>query len=339
MRCYTVDGTGLEGLKLVNRQPAGSLPPGHVRVDVHAISLNYRDLLVAGGQYGGVQEPAIIAASDMSGVVTELGPAVSDLSVGDRVLNAPIPGWLAGELRRDRSRTLIGGQGVDGVLAEQIVFPSASLVTIPEHLSFEEGATLTVAGLTAWAAVVTHGQTQPGQWVLIHGTGGVAIFAAQIASILGARIIQTTSSSEKALQLKNTLGVHHTLDYGDEDWPRQAQDLTGGCGVDVVVETAGGCSLQRSIQACGFGARIGMIGVLDSLESCINVFSLIMRQISVHGIYVASVAELRALAVAVAANELVPVIDRVFAFEDARAAYDHLKSQQHFGKVVIRVRD
>ena len=336
MRCYTVDGRGLENLQMVERPAARPPGCGEVLVDVHAVTLNYRDLLVASGQYGGVQNPPIIAASDMSGVVAALGPGVTGFRVGDRVLNAPLRDWPAGPLRREWSKTFVGGQGVDGVLAEQVVYPAASLVSVPTHLTFEQAASLTVAGLTAWAAIVTHGQTQPGEWVLVHGTGGVAIFAAQIAKLMGARVIQTTSNAQKAARLKQELSVDETLDYRDADWPQQVRKITGKRGVDVVVELAGGDSLARSIQACGYGGRVGVIGVLDGVDSALNVFSLIMHQVTLRGIYMESAAELRCLANAVEATGLTPVIDRVFAMDEAMSAYQYLASQEHFGKIAIR---
>jgi NADPH:quinone reductase-like Zn-dependent oxidoreductase len=337
MRCWTVDGTGLSGLRLENRA-APTLASNEVLVDVSAVSLNYRDLLVAKGEYGGTQDPPIVAASDMAGVVTQVGPDVTDFVVGDRVLNAPCKCWPAGTLNRDWSRTLVGGQGVDGVLAEQITYPAVSLVKVPAHLSFEEACTLTVAGLTAWAAVVTHGKTRPGEWVLIHGTGGVSLFAVQLAKTLGARVIVSTSSETKARQITEKLGVDRTIDYRREDWPRTVMEITGRKGVDVVVETGGGATLARTLQACGYGARVGMVGVLDGLESTINVFAVIMHQVTLRGIYMESAAELRSLVDAVETAELRAWVDRVFPFESAPEAYDYLRSQKHMGKVVIQVR-
>lgn len=339
MRCYTTDGRGLASLKMANRPTPGPLGQGEVRINVHAVALNYRDLLVAGGQYGGVQDPPIIAASDLSGVVEELGPGASEFQVGDHVVNAPVRDWSAGTLRRSWSRTFVGGQGVDGVLAEEVVYPESALVRAPKNNSHPQAATLVVAGLTAWAAIVTHGRTQPGEWVLIHGTGGVAIFAAQIAKLLDAHVVQTTSDEEKASRLRDEFGVEATLNYREEKWPQEVRRLTAGRGVDVVVELAGGESLSRSIDACNYGARVGVIGVLDGLESTINVFSLIMRQVALRGIYVESAAELSRFTAAVESGLLCPVVDRVFPMEDARAAYEYLESQKHFGKVVIQVRD
>ncbi|REJ68110.1 MAG: NAD(P)-dependent alcohol dehydrogenase [Planctomycetota bacterium] len=337
MRCYTVNGQGLDQLTLAERSDPKP-GPREVVVDVHAVSLNYRDLMVADGRYGGPQDPAIIATSDMAGVVAEIGPEVSELQVGDRVLNAPFRHWPAGTLRRDWSKTFVGGQGLDGMLAEQVVYPADALVAVPEHLSFAEAATLPVAGLTAWAAVVTHGQTQPGEWVLIHGTGGVAIFAMQLGQLIGARSIVTTSSPSKADRVRSEYGVAATVDYCEPDWPRQVREITGGAGVDVVVEVAGGESLSGSMAAAAYGARIALIGVLAGSEAKIDVFSALMRQITVRGIYMESTEELRRFAAASSASGLRPVVDRVFPFDAAREAYEHLASGGHLGKVCIQVR-
>ncbi|NIP85293.1 MAG: zinc-binding dehydrogenase, partial [Planctomycetales bacterium] len=291
---------------------------------------------VARGDYGGQQDPPIILSSDMAGVVSEVGPGVTDLQVGDRVLNAPLKQWPAGPLNRSWSKTFVGGQGVDGVLAERITYPAASLLKIPPHLDFEEGCTFTVAGLTAWAAVVTHGRARPGEWVLVHGTGGVSLFALQLAKLLGARVIVSTSSRDKARRLEEEQGVAHTIDYRDEDWPQTVRRITAGRGVDVVVETAGGATLARSIQACGYGARVAVIGVLDGLQADVNVFQIVMHQVQLRGIYMESAAELACLLRAVETARLRPVIDRVFDFGAAPQALAHLQSGQHLGKVVIR---
>jgi len=337
MKCYVVDGTGLDGLTLTERPDPGEPGPGEAVVDVHAVSLNYRDLMVADGRYGGRQSPPIVACSDMAGVVAAVGPGVTGLAAGDRVLNAPFRNWPAGTMRPEWVRTFVGGAGVDGVLAERLCYPAASLVKVPAHLDFAAGSTLTIAGLTAWAAVVTHGHARPGQWVLTHGTGGVSVWAAQIARTLGARVILTSHSEEKAALARDQLGVEHTLNYRDPDWPEQVRKLTGG-GVHVVVEVAGGESLGRSIRACTYGGRVAVIGLLDGGESHVSVRDFLSHQVTVRGIFMESAEQLRQFAAAVEAAALTPHVDRVFAFAEARSAYDHLAAGRHVGKVVIAVR-
>ena len=338
MDCYVVDGSGPACLRMVQRPPLPAPGPAEVLVDVHAVSLNHRDLMVADGRYGGPQNPPIIACSDMAGTVAEVGPGVRTFKAGDRVLNAPFRCWPAGTLRRDWSRTFVGGQGVDGVLAQQIVFPADALVPMPVHMTFEQGATLTVAGLTAWAAVVTHGRVQPGEWVLAHGTGGVGVFAAQLARLFHARVIFSTSNPEKGRLARERFGVEETVDYRDAQRPNQVRKITGGRGVDIVVETAGGQQLAGSIESCNYGARVGLIGVLGGAVCNFSAFSLLMHQVAIRGIYMESTQELHALALALEAGKVEPCVDRVFRFEDAQAAFDYLHSGRHLGKVVIQVR-
>lgn len=337
MKCYQTDGSGPESVVMAERPAPGAPGPGEVLIDVRAVSLNYRDLMVSDGRYGGLMDPPIVAASDLAGVVAAVGNGVSDVAVGDRVLNAPFRRWPAGTMRTEWIRTFVGGNGVDGVLAEQVVYPAESVVKVPAHCSFAEGSTLTIAGLTAWAAVVTHGRVQAGDWVLVHGTGGVSIFGAQLAGMMGARTILTTSSEEKAALVKERFGVAHTLDYRDPDWPDQVRALTNGHGADVVVEVAGGETLDRSLAACAYRGRVGVVGVLGGPRSSITVRNLLSRQVQVTGIFMESCQELRALAAAVEANRLRPCIDRFVPFEEAPAAYQALRSQTHIGKICIEV--
>lgn len=335
MRCYTVDGTGVEGLQLGEREVANP-GPGEVLVHVRAVSLNYRDLLVAKGRYGGESDAGIVPCSDFAGTVVATGPGVRDFAVGDRVLNHPFRAWPGGPLSPSAARTFVGGAGVDGVLCEQVVYPAAALVRVPPLLDFAEAATLSVAGLTAWAAVVTHGRARPGDWVLVQGTGGVSVFAAQLAHANGARVVLTTSSDAKQEWARDHLGVEATLDYTDDDWAQQVVEVTGG-GADVVVEVAGGDSLKQSVRAAALGGRVAVIGVLGGARSEVKVFDLISRTVELRGIFMESAHELRSLARAVETHDLRPVVDRRFPFEDAADAYRHLASGKHRGKVVIEL--
>lgn len=304
-------------------------------MDVRAVSLNYRDLMVADGRYGGEQNPPIVACSDMAGEVVEVGPDVTEVKAGDRVLNAPFRCWPAGTMNNKWVKTFVGGNGVDGVLAQQIIYPSAALVNVPEHLTFCEGATFTIAGLTAWAAVVTHGKAKPSDWVLVHGTGGVSIFALQIVRMVGARSILSTSSEAKAEIAKREFGVTEVIDYRQHGWSQRVVDITGGRGADVVVEVAGGRSLGLSIQSCAYGGRVSLVGVLDGVKSMINVRDLLRRQVTVRGILMESTEELRAVVYAYDVAKIRPHLSRVFSFNHTVQAYEYLRSQQHIGKVVI----
>jgi len=338
MKCYTIDGSGLDSLGATERPDLGEPGPGEVLVDVYAASLNYRDLLVADGRYSGPQDPPIIPCSDMAGVVAKVGEGVKEFRAGERVLNAPFRGWAGGPLRSEWARTGVGVAGVDGTLAEQILFPAATLARLPDHMSFSEGSTLTVAGLTAWAALATHGRIRAGEWALMHGTGGVSIFGAQIAKLLGARTIISTASKEKAEFVFEHFGVDAVIDYRDEAWPEHVRDVTDGAGAHVVVETAGGVTLAKSIEAAASGGRVNVIGVLDGAKTTLDIRRILMRQVTIRGIFMESAEELRALARALGAAEVHPHVDRVFPFDQAREAYDHLESQTHVGKVVVEVR-
>lgn len=339
MRGYTVDGTGLDSLTLTNRSDPSDPAPHEAQVDIHAVSLNYRDLMVADGRYGGVQETPILACSDFAGVVTRVGAQVRTVKEGDRVMGHPFLQWPGGTLRAEWSQHFLGGQGTDGCLVESINHPAEALVPIPPSYSMEEASCLPVAGLTAWSGLVTHGKIQAGQWVLLQGTGGVSLFGAQIAQAHGARTILLTSKSDRLREMQEQLGVEVILDYRSENWPKTVWSLTEKKGVDQVLEVAGGASLAKSVSVCATGAHIALIGVLDSGESGLQVFDCIKRQVSIRGTYMESCEELRKLARACETGGWKPVIDQVFPFEKAREAFEHLQNQGHMGKVVIRLAD
>lgn len=337
MKYYLVNGKGIDAISLSEKPSPANLADHEALVDAQAWSLNYRDLMVAKGQYQnkGQDSTPFVPLSDMAGVVKAVGKNVTELKAGDRVLNAPFRHYPAGNMRSSWARTFVGGMGVDGVLSEQVIYPADSLVKIPEHLDFKEAATFTIAGLTAWAAVVTHGKTMPGEWVLLQGTGGVSIFAAQLAKLMGARTIMTTSSQDKADYVKNTFGITATVDYRDAHWASQVKDITQGTGVDVVVDVVGGDTLAQSLHICNYGARVGVVGILSGNESNIQIRDLLSHQVQVRGIFMESTAELRALMRAVDVLKLKPAIDKVFNFLQAKDAYRYLESQKHIGKVVI----
>lgn len=335
MKCYELSGEGLENIKLVQRPAPSIINEYDVLIDVKACSLNYRDLMVAKGLYSPGTFPPFILLSDMAGVVKEVGSKVVDLKPGDRVLNAPFKCWPAGTLKESWANTFVGGRGVDGVLAEQIVYPVDALVKIPDHLDFIEASTFTIAGLTAWSAIVTHGKTSPGEWVLLQGTGGVSIFAAQLAQAMGAQIIMTSSNQEKAKFVKNKFGLHATVDYHDKNWHKQVKELTQGAGVDVVVDVAGGETLTQSLQICNYGARVAVVGVLSGTDSKLQIRDLLKHQVQIRGIFMESTEELRKLMKAVEYLKLKPHIDKTFHFDNALEAYRHLESQKHIGKIVI----
>ena len=337
MKHYLVDGKGIDTLTLSDKPSPTHLDDNEVLVDAQAWSLNYRDLMIAKGeyQYKSQNTAPFIPLSDMAGIVKAVGKNVTELKPGDRVLNAPFRHYPAGKLRSSWVRTFVGGLGVDGVLSEQVVYPADSLVKIPDHLDFMEAATFTIAGLTAWSALITHGKTLPGEWVLLQGTGGVSIFAAQLAKAMGAKTIMTTSSKEKAEFVKKTFGVFETVNYQDSNWTDQVKEITQGAGVDVIVDTAGGDVLAQSLRICNYGARVGVIGILSGPDSNIHIRDLLSHQVQIRGILMESTEELRALMRAVNVLKLKPAIDKAFPFMQAKEAYHYLASQKHIGKVVI----
>ena len=308
---------------------------GQVLVRLRAASLNYRDLMVASGRYGRGTAPAnLVPLSDGAGEVTEIGDDVSRVKIGDRVAGLFMQTWQGGEIAPEDPPSSLGG-AIDGVLAEYRVFDQHGLVALPAHLSFEEGATLPCAGVTAWNALFAGKPLTAGQSVLVLGTGGVSIFALQLAHAAGARVIATSSSDEKLARAKQ-LGASDGVNYQQHpEWHEQVLALTDGRGVDHVVEVGGAGTLPRSIEAARLGGNLHLIGVLTGGE--INPTPMMRKTLTVRGIYVGSRQMFEALNRSVALHRIKPVIDRVFDFADAKAAYHHLKGQTHVGKVVIKL--
>jgi NADPH:quinone reductase-like Zn-dependent oxidoreductase len=309
---------------------------GQVLVRMRAASLNYRDLMVAKGTYArGRVPPNLVPVSDGAGEVVELGPDATRVRVGDRVAGIFMQSWIAGEASDADAASALGGS-IDGVLAEYVLFEQQGLVQLPEHLSFEEGATLPCAAITAWNALFAGPPLTAGETVLALGTGGVSIFALQFAVIAGARVIATSSSDEKLRQARQ-LGAELGVNYRQTpEWQDAVLEATGGRGVDHTIEVGGSGTLQRSIAATRRGGEVALIGVLTGRNE-INPMGIMTRGVSVRGIYVGSRAMFEAMNRALYVQRLHPVIDRVFPFAEAKAAYRHLESQQHFGKVVIRI--
>lgn len=338
MRRYEIrEPKGIAGLELVERE-APRPGPGEVLVEMKAWSLNYRDLAMPRGGYPGndkvLRAPPLVPVSDGAGEVVAVGPGVRRLAVGDRVIGSFFQGWVGGEQTDEHRGTALGG-AIDGVLSEQVVMPEAGLVVAPPSLSFEEAATLPCAGLTAWAALTEAG-TRPGQNLLLLGTGGVSIFGLQLGKIMGARVIITSSSSQK-LERARRLGADEAINYVETpDWDARVLEMTGGVGVDHVLEVGGAGTLERSIRATRVGGTVSLIGVLTGTpEANPSPLGLMFRRQTLRGIYVGSRRQLEDLCRAVVVSRLTPVVDRSFRFEEAPAAYRYLKDGKHFGKVVI----
>jgi NADPH:quinone reductase-like Zn-dependent oxidoreductase len=336
LKCYELQGpNGIDGLALVDK-PVPEPRENEVLVRLKAATLNYRDLLTVKGGYGSRQKFPLVPVSDGAGVVERLGPGVQEFAAGDRVVGSFFESWIAGEPSEAKMRAALGGS-VDGVLAEYRIFPKHALVRTPEHLSDVEAAALPCAGLTAWSAVVKLGGIKPGQTVLTQGTGGVSLFALQFAKMCGARVIATSSSDAKIERLKQ-LGADFTLNYkATPDWGKKAREWSGH-GVDLVVEVGGVGTLNESIRAVRIGGTIAFIGVLAGPPPSNSRLPLmVMQQQRLQGVTVGSVEDLKAMADGIAANRMKPVIDKVFAFDQAKQAFAHMESGAHFGKVAIAI--
>ncbi len=308
---------------------------GQVLVRMRAASLNYRDLMVATGRYGSGTAPTdLVPLSDGAGEVAAIGADVTRVKVGDRVAGMFMQSWVGGPIEAADGASALGG-AIDGVLAEYVLFDQAGLVHLPEHLSFEEGATLPCAGVTAWNALFGGPRLTSGQSVLVLGTGGVSIFALQFAHAAGARVIGTSSSDEK-LERARALGAAEGVNYRQHpEWQHEVLRLTAGAGVDQVVEVGGAGTLPRSIASTRIGGHVALIGVLTGGE--INPTPVMRRSLMLRGIYVGSRQMFEAMNRTLGLHRIKPVIDRVYEFGAARDAYRHLQSQAHVGKVVIRI--
>lgn len=332
MIAYTiVSDKGIEAIERGNR-PEPTAGPGEVVVELRAASLNYRDLMVARGGYPRNNNRPVVAISDGAGTVHAVGQGVTVWKVGDRVAANFMRDWISGPATERALNSSLGG-GVDGVLAERFVTRAESLVRIPEHLDFAEASTLPCAALTAWNALVAAG-TRAGETVLVLGTGGVSIFGVQLARALGAVPIITSSSDAKLVRARE-YGAAHTVNYTRQpEWQDEVIKLTGGRGVDHVLETGGPGTLERSISAARIGGTISLIGVLaQGAAPALNV--AMMKCLTIRGIYVGSTEMFEGMNRAISAARIKPVIDARFAFDDAINAYRALERQQHVGKIVI----
>ncbi len=335
MKAYVIRAyNDSEGLQLVDR-PEPRPRENQVQVRIRAASLNYRDLVVLSGSYEQNPVPGRVPLSDGAGEVVAVGSGVSQFKVGDRVAGCFFQGWAGGRFDAGMHRTALGG-AIDGVLAEQVVFSENGLVHFPDHLSFEEASTLPCAALTAWQSLMTRGKLREGEIVLLLGTGGVSIFGLQFAKNVGARVVITSSGDDK-LAKAQALGAVETINYRKTpEWGKAVNQLTDG-GVDHVVEVGGGGTFPQSVRACRPEAKIGLIGILSGREAQADIFQIVPKLLTVFGVYVGNREMFLEMNRAIGQARLHPVIDRVFPFGEARAAYDHLRAGKHFGKVVIRV--
>ncbi len=334
MKAYEITGSfGMENLKAVEREDP---VPGHgqVLLKMTAASLNYRDLLMVRGHYNPRQPLPLVPCSDGVGTVVAVGEGVRRVGVGDRVATAFSQTWISGRPMAEKLSGTLGGP-IDGTLAEMMVLDAEGVVPAPERLSDLEGATLPCAALTAWSALVELGNVTAGDTVLVQGTGGVAIFALQFAMLLGARVVVTSSSNDK-LDTVRSMGAWATVNYADDpQWGKTVRRLTGGRGVDHIVEVGGAGTLTQSLKAVAVGGTISVIGVLSGISSELNIIPLLMQHVRLQGILVGSREGFERMNRAIEGHDFKPVIDRVFDFNEVPEAFGYMASGAHFGKICI----
>ena len=327
------------GLDHLSLDPITLPAPGplEVLVDLHAASLNYRDLMTVLGTYSPTMELPRVLGSDAAGIVTAIGTNVTSFKVGDRVTSLFFQDWHDGEVLPTTGKSALGGV-IDGVFSTARLFPEAGLIHAPASYTHEEAATLPCAALTAWSALVEKGHLRAGQTVLILGTGGVSLFALQIAKAHGARVILTSSSDEKLARAR-TLGADETINYRTTpDWEVAVHTLTAKRGVDHIVEVGGAGTLSRSLKAVTHGGRVYLIGVLSNPGAGVDVLPILSKSIHLDGVYVGSRGMYTRMIAAIEANHIRPVIDRIFPLTQAREALTYLQSGSHFGKIVLNLK-
>lgn len=339
MKVFQVEGDWSMYHLRIGRRPIPEAGPGQLRLRMNAAALNYRDLLVPLKGYGArMQALPLVMLSDGAGVVDQVGPGVTLARPGERLCPLLFQTWAGGPPDAYKLSRGLGCEA-DGTLAEYLVLPESGTGPAPACLDDIEAACLPTAGLTAWRAVVTDGQVRPGDTVLVQGTGGVALFALQFARLCGAHVICTSSSDDKLARVR-ALGADETLNYRTHpDWGRRARDiaraLTGRDGVDLVIELGGEDTLPQSLRAVRAGGTVAMIGVLGGATMNAPLGLVVTRAVRLQGVTVGSRDDFLAMARAIEAHKLRPVVDRVFPFDELHAALAYLKSGRHFGKVAI----
>ncbi|MBA2495141.1 MAG: NAD(P)-dependent alcohol dehydrogenase [Acidobacteria bacterium] len=335
MKAYEINEFGIDNLTLTEREKPETKAT-EVLVKFHAASLNYRDLMMVKGVYNPKLKTPLVPLSDGAGEVVAVGESVTKWEVGDRVCPIFMQGWLDGAIDVTKARTALGGD-IDGCLREFGLFSENGLVRIPDHLSYQEAATLPCAAVTAYNALYVSGMIKPAETILLQGTGGVSIFALQFASVYGCRTIITSSSDEK-LQRARELGANETINYKErEDWDKAVLELTEKCGVDHIVEVGGAGTMQKSLNAVKMGGHIAVIGVLAG-KGEFNPTSILMKAVKMQGIFVGSRQMFEQMNLMLCQhNHLKPVIDKVFEFNEVKDALKYMESGSHFGKIVVKV--
>ncbi|MCW7538441.1 NAD(P)-dependent alcohol dehydrogenase [Aquabacterium sp. A7-Y] len=336
MKAYrVVPGQDIAGLERVDLA-SGPLGPLEVRVRVRAVSLNYRDLMVVRGHYPVGSDRPMVPVSDGAGEVLEVGSAVQRFQPGDRVVTTFFQGWQAGERPAGVAQTALGGR-IDGVLAEEVVLSENGLLPVPESLDFLQAATLPVAAVTAWTSLFVHGRARAGDSVLLLGTGGVSVWALQLAKAAGLHVLLTSSSDAKLARAR-TLGADELINYRDNpEWQDEVLRRTGGRGVDLVLEVGGAGTLERSVAATRDGGAVALIGVLAGLGRAFDPLPILFGGKRLEGVLVGNAEHQQQLQRFLTMTRIEPVIDRVFGFDEVPQAFACLASGGHFGKVVVRL--
>lgn len=326
-------GGGYDKVTLGTRAAAAP-KAGEITVRLHANSLNYHDFAVVSGMWG-PSEPRIPMA-DGAGVVTAVGEGVSEFKVGDHVVSTFFPTWLAGEPLVEGFATT-PGDGVDGYAREVVTASSHAFTLAPKGWSHVESSTLTTAALTAWRAMMSDDALKPGDTVLVQGTGGVSIFALQFAKMAGATVIATSSSDDKLEKLK-TLGADHLINYRKTtNWGEVAREMTGGRGVDHVVEVGGPATLNQSMLAARVGGHLSVIGILTGLGGEVSIVTALIKQLRLQGLIVGNRTQQQDMVKAIDANGMRPIVDKVFPLESMVDAFRYQESNQHFGKICLEM--
>lgn len=324
---------GIDAIKKVDIATP-ELADDEILVEMKACSLNYRDTLIPVGGYHRNETRPVIPLSDGAGIVVETGKSVKQIKQGDRVTGNFFQDWIDGPVDEKGLCSALGG-GIDGTLSEYFVLKEHGAITIPDNMSFESAASLPCAAVTAWHAIVSLGNTKPGDTVLLLGTGGVSIFGLQFSKALGAEIIITSSSDEKLSRAKN-MGADHLINYRNTpDWEKAVLEITNGEGVDNVLEVGGAGTFEKSIASAKVYGIVSMIGILSGFDGPAFNLSVALNLLKIHGIYVGSVEMFKQMMSFINEHNIQPVVDVVYEFDDALKAYQHLVDAKHFGKVVI----
>lgn len=333
MKVIEIQNFGLENLK-ISETEIPTPKRGEVLVKIHAVSLNYRDYLTIEGKYNPNYKLPLIPCSDSAGEIVACGEDITKWKMGDRVMGVFAPDWISGTTNIQSIRNTLGGPN-PGTLQEYRIFSENAIVSLPSNLTYIEGSTLPCAALTAWSALTEFGKTQPGDIIVTQGSGGVSIFAIQLAKLFGAKVIATSGSEEKIEKLKN-LGASEVLNYKKiTKWGKEIKSLTGG--VDHVIDVGGSETFEESIKSLKPFGQISLIGILGGSTASINLLPILMQNIRIQGILVGSKNAFESMCRAIEVNNLRPLIHQVFPFSEYREAVRALKNGAQFGKICINL--